>query len=360
MTNVGDLTIEAGPPPEPSVRSGRLRLAVGLLISAGALYTVVSSAGGFADSLHALASVDLRRLGLGAVAEAGSFAILGVMLRRLTGGRVHGLTAIRLALVVVGLGNVLPAAPAEGLAMAGSEMRRRGVEPHRTRIALGLMQWYSTRALFGIAALDVLVVVAITNIRYPGRAPGHLVLAAMAVGVIAVLITTAWLASRRQTIELIAVAVGRLVFWKPSTSTAERRLLGTSWHDEIHGVLGSGRNQARLAGLAMASCLADGACFRFALIAVGVHVNPGVFLLAYAVGMIAAMVPLVPAGLGVVETVVPALLHRAGVPLTTALAGVLAYRMIGTLLPAVCGTIALVRLRLGTIGAPAKSEVSTV
>jgi uncharacterized membrane protein YbhN (UPF0104 family) len=44
--------------------------------------------------------------------------------------------------------------------------------------------------------------------------------------------------------------------------------------------------------------------------------------------------------------VVPALLHHAGVPLATALAGVLAYRALGTLLPAVCGTGALIRLRM--------------
>ena len=45
------------------------------------------------------------------------------------------------------------------------------------------------------------------------------------------------------------------------------------------------------------------------------------FLFVYPMAMICTLVPLVPAGLGVVETVVPALLHHAGVPLPTALAG---------------------------------------
>jgi uncharacterized protein (TIRG00374 family) len=336
-------------PDEKPTHSGRLRLVVGVCIGAGAIYAVVSSAGGFADSFHALAAVDDVRLGMGAVAEAVSYAILGVLLRRLTGGRINRRTALRLALLVKGLGNLLPAAPAEGLTMASSEMRRRGVEAHRSRIALGLMQWYTTRAIFGLAALDALAVVAVASISYPGRAPGRFVLAAIALGVIALLLATAWLASQRQTIELIAIAADRLVFWKPSAPTDERRLRGTSWHEEIHEVLGPGRHQAAFAGLAFASCLADGACFRYALVAVGAHVAGGVFLLAYAVGMIAAMVPLVPAGLGVVEVVVPALLHRAGVPLATALAGVLAYRLLGTFLPAVCGAIALLRLRLATV-----------
>jgi uncharacterized membrane protein YbhN (UPF0104 family) len=73
------------------------------------------------------------------------------------------------------------------------------------------------------------------------------------------------------------------------------------------------------------------------------------FLFAYAVAIITALVPLVPAGIGVVETVVPALLHHAGVPLATALAGVLAYRSLGTLLPALGGTASLVRLRMTVI-----------
>jgi uncharacterized membrane protein YbhN (UPF0104 family) len=60
------------------------------------------------------------------------------------------------------------------------------------------------------------------------------------------------------------------------------------------------------------------------------------------------MVPLLPNGLGLVETVVHALLHYRGVPLATALAGVLAFRALGTLLPAFSGVVALIRLRLQT------------
>ncbi len=41
----------------------------------------------------------------------------------------------------------------------------------------------------------------------------------------------------------------------------------------------------------------------------------------------------------------PAVLHKAGVPLAPALAGVLTYRMLGTLFPAFGGAVALVRLR---------------
>jgi uncharacterized membrane protein YbhN (UPF0104 family) len=58
------------------------------------------------------------------------------------------------------------------------------------------------------------------------------------------------------------------------------------------------------------------------------------------------MLPLVPAGAGVVETVVPAVLGLAGVPIVAALAAVVLYRMLSTLLPAVLGGLALIGMRL--------------
>ena len=329
-----------------SARAGRLRVGVGLLIGAGAIYAVASSAGGFATAVSALRSARPGWLGAGAVAEATSYVVLGLLLRRLVGDRVSRLTAVRLGLVVAGLGNVLPAAPAEGLTMAGAELRRRGVDTHRTRIALGLMQWLSIRTLFGVAALDALAVAAVAGVRYPRQAPGAVVLGAIAVAVLGALAATAWLASRRQTMEFLMLAAARARFWQPASPAAHHRAQGAAWHAEIREALGSKRTQAAFGGLALISCLAEATCFRCALVAVGVHLKPGMFLFAYAVAIIAALVPLVPAGLGVVETVVPALLHHAGVPLATALAGVLAYRALGTLLPAVCGTGALIRLRM--------------
>jgi uncharacterized membrane protein YbhN (UPF0104 family) len=273
-------------------------------------------------------------------------------------GQVNRRTAVRLGLVVAGLGNILPAAPAEGLAMASAELRRRGIASRQSRIALGFMQWLSVRTVFGVAAIDALAVALLAGTRVP-RVGARVVLAASALAVLAILAATAWLASRRQTMEFLALVVGRLQFWRPSAPAEHRRAQGAAWHTDIRHTLGSRRSQGALGGLALVSCLADAACFRCALVAVGVHPTPGLLLFAYAVAMIATLVPFIPAGLGVVETVVPALLHHAGVPLPTALAGVLAYRALGTLLPAICGTIALIRLRM-TFTAPASRSGSTM
>jgi uncharacterized protein (TIRG00374 family) len=92
--------------------------------------------------------------------------------------------------------------------------------------------------------------------------------------------------------------------------------------------------------------VADAACLHFALLAFGVRVSPAVLLFAYTAGTLTSMVPLLPAGLGVVETVTPAVLGLAGVPLVTALAAIVVYRAIGTLLPALAGGLALISMRV--------------
>ena len=102
--------------------------------------------------------------------------------------------------------------------------------------------------------------------------------------------------------------------------------------------------------VAAASIACDALCFGFALRAVGIHPRPGEFLLVYGAAMVASFVPLLPNGLGTVETVVPLLLHHGGTPLAAGLAAVLVYRATATVLPAAAGTLSLVLLRLSTVG----------
>ena len=91
--------------------------------------------------------------------------------------------------------------------------------------------------------------------------------------------------------------------------------------------------------------LSDVACLYFVLVAVGARVDPDVALLAVGAGALAGAVPLLPAGVGVVEAVMPAVIHWYGPPLSAALAGVLIYRVVGTLLPAAAGAVSLAALR---------------
>jgi uncharacterized protein (TIRG00374 family) len=317
----------------------------GCVIGGAGLYAVVSSAGGFADAITRVRHVHLGWIGVGFVAEMASFIAIGALLRRLVGreARLGKLASTRLGLVILGLGNVLPAAPAEGLTMAAVELRRREVEPRRIALSLGLMQWFTNRALFFFIAVNLLAVGLLVQDRHD--VPHRWALAMLALGILASLPVTDRLIRSVRVAEWIAVVVGRLQFWRPSAPPADLRATGVAWHVEGMRMIGSPMNRLRLVLLALLSCIADAACFWFSLAAAGVDPRPGGFIVAYGVGLLAALVPFLPAGLGAVEVAMPAVLHKTGVPLAPALGGVLTYRLLGTLLPALGGTLALVGLR---------------
>lgn len=325
------------------------RFAVGLAIGVGAVYAIVTSAGGFAESLDALADTRPVWLIPAIAAEAVSYLFLGLLLRRLAGARarVSKSTAVRLGLVLSGLGNVLPAAPAEGLAMVSAELRRRGVSARRVHLTLVFSEWYTTRVAFGVAALNALIFVVLAD-RYRVRHFGDLrLIAAPAAGVLLVLALSGWLLSRQATAEGVSALIGRLRFWGPPVPSAERRAAGAAWHQAAKRMLGPPRKQAGTIALAFFCLVGDLACFWCSLVAAGVKPGSGVLLLAYGAGMFASLVPLLPDGFGAVEAVVPAILRRAGTPLAIGLAGMLVYRAVGTVLPAAGGTISLAHLHFG-------------
>ena len=118
-----------------------------------------------------------------------------------------------------------------------------------------------------------------------------------------------------------------------------------AWHDATMHVLSEQHRAPWLAVSMVVGWALDGTCLFFALRAVGVHVGLDVLLLAYSVGAAACLIPFLPAGLGVVETVLPGLLHLYRVPVESALAGLLVYRALWTFLPAGVGAASLVSLR---------------
>ena len=331
-----------------------LKWAVEAAIGVAIIYTVVFSASGFADAVSSLATAQFGWAAVGLACEGASFLLLGLLVHRLVGSEagVSRRTTFGVGLVLSGLGNVLPAAPAEGLALASAELHRRGVHTRRVRLALAFSEWYTTRATFALVALNAVVIAAVVQFRVGGGLARPWLFGLPAAGVLGVLAITAWLAGRRQTAEWIAVVVGRARFWKPAAPISDLRAAGASWWSDAQQVLGNRRNRIAVVLVAAASIACDALCFGFALEAVGIHPRPGEFLLVYGAAMIASLVPLLPDGLGTVEAVVPLLLHRGGVPFAAGLAAVLVYRATATVLPAAAGALSLVRLRLS----PARSS----
>jgi uncharacterized protein (TIRG00374 family) len=110
--------------------------------------------------------------------------------------------------------------------------------------------------------------------------------------------------------------------------------------------------------------LADCACFAMAILAVSGHVPWAGLLVVYAVGQIAANLPITPGGVGVTEGAMSVLLIAYGVHTETAVAGVLLYRIISFWLAvpigwvSAAGMLALQRRRRAQLPAWAVSRAA--
>ncbi len=339
---VAEVASSTVPPRRRAVRW--VHIALGVFLAAVGLSIATTLAGGFEDAFEALRHVDARWLVPAVACEALSYVLLSWQLRYLAGRRADlpPDAALRIGLVVYGLGIITPASPAEGMVLAAAELRHRGLTSRRAAIALGLSEWFSTGALYLLAAVNVIIAVLVGDIPSAERVPMLVVAAA----VIVVLPTTALLLRRQSVVERAAVILGALRPRRQRSSVEERRATGARWHAEARIVLGNRRDHAILLTLALAAWIADALCLFFALVAAGVVPDADVLLLAYTAGVIASEVPLLPAGLGLVETAMPAVLRGFAIPYSTALAGALAYRALGTFLPALVGALVLPSLRV--------------
>jgi len=315
-----------------------VRATVGVAAGGIAAVAVVSTAGGLGDAARAVRHVRAAWLVPAVAFEVVAYVLSAIRLRRLAGAdAVLGLAdAVGVNLVVNGLGLLTPAAPAEGIAFEYAALRRRGLSRRHATMTMGFEQWFSTRVVFLVQAVNLVVVVSWRDL--PTNTDWVL---ALAVVLLAVLAVTAVLANRVATAERLMVAVGALRFWRPRTPVDERRSRGAEFHRDAMAMVGPPRRRVALMGLSVASLLADAACMWMAMFAGGLHHGFEIAVLAVGAGMAGAIVPFVPGGLGVVEAIIPAVLAWYGTPVSQGLAVALVYRTVGTFLPAAGGAVAL-------------------
>jgi uncharacterized membrane protein YbhN (UPF0104 family) len=321
-----------------------LRVALPLALGGALLFVTVSSGSSVSGAVRAIGRMDRGWLACAVLAEITSFAWLATHMRILAGHPANARRAapLRIALIMFGLGMVMPAAPAEGVMMAGAALKRRRVDPRRIAVLLGCSQWFNARALFAVASIDAAIAVALGDIPsdYAGGVLGG------ALFTLAALAATTWLSLRPQVVEVVTSIAIRLSQWRHCPPAQERRERGRAWHRIVLHVTGDRRKRALLMSTTVAAWVCDGLCMFLALRAVGAHLGLEQLLLAYTAGVLAASAPFVPGGLGVVETVTPLVLVHFGVHWPEAVAVVLVYRLLGTFLPALAGLLSVVSLRL--------------
>jgi uncharacterized protein (TIRG00374 family) len=122
-----------------------------------------------------------------------------------------------------------------------------------------------------------------------------------------------------------------------------RHAFGSRWPYAVCGIVG----KPGFDFLGLLCCLA----------AVGARPNPSLVILAYSGGMLLALIPFTPGGLGFVEAGLTGLLTLAGATAHQAVVATLAYRLLVFWLPLPLGGIAylLHRRRYGTEGASASA-----
>jgi uncharacterized protein (TIRG00374 family) len=294
-------------------------------------------------AVDVLSDASLPWLAAALAVQVLNYAFLGFQLGRLVGGepRLGKRVAVRVALVVYGLGTLLPGAPAPGMVIAATELSRRGIDRGRAALAFFLSAWFNVRSFLVLAMLTAI------SATLRGRVPddSRALVLGSAGFIAAALALTAAIVRR----PALGDRVGRILEaldWHGTGRTARQdttRLQATAL-----GVVASRRDGFLIASATLASRLTDAVCLRLALVAVGIHVSMGVVLVAYVVSIVASSVPLLPGGLGLVEAAVPELLHHYGVPLDAAVAGTIAWRVVTLLLPALAGLASYASLRLQT------------
>ena len=313
------------------------------LVVAGLLvYAVVVASGGMRDAVDQLRHASRIWIVPALALELASYAIAGWLLLLLRGDNdsLGWTTTARVALVMWGLGSLLPAAPAEGVALSVSELARRGVPRHHAITMLLVAGWFQFWALVLTAAVGSVLVDAVGH-PDPDDATRLLVIAS----VLTVLTVAVVSLVRRPIIGKLVADAMWLLPRRHKTTRDELRAVGVNEHARLLGLLGRPVHRVGIGLTATGWWIADAGGLWIALHAAHADADFGLVVVAYVAGTVASWVPLLPGGLGAVEIAVPAVLHHFGVPLTVALTGTLLWRGLSLFLPAIGGALAYASLR---------------
>jgi Lysylphosphatidylglycerol synthase TM region len=281
------------PVPEPApvrraTRAGRtlrgLRVLAPWLVVASIAFVAFTQADEVAEAASLLPHVAASLVALAVACQVAQYTALALHIRHLAGqpSNARRVGPFRTALVVFGLGPLLPAAPVEGLAMAGARMRRRGVARERVALILGLSQYFNIAVLYLFASITALVYTAVLGLPF---AHNRLVLVA-AGATLGFVGTTTFIATRASTIRWAAVALDRLRWWRrPRPTRADSRRRGDAWYAAAAHVVNGRRGFAVLFTTMAAAWIADATCFNAALRAVGIDLSAPELFFTYSVAM---------------------------------------------------------------------------
>jgi len=334
----GELAHEARELAHAAARPRRfpwLRWALMLAVLALAVRLVVPQLGPLQNSVDTLRNMVPGYLLAAALAQIGSYACSGLMLRHivtLTGDRLPTgrATAISVASGSVGL------VAGGALGQAGSTfrwLRDAGVSPEGALLA----SWLPT-----VLNAAVMVVLGVTGVVELVAAHGLSGAEWAAVGVaLAITLGTGaflwWAAGHPAPAERLAVSLSRR--WarlrrKPVREAGVRERVEATY---AALALLKARGWVRPAVLSALMILLDAATLWLVFVAMLDVVSPHVFFAGYAIPLMVSKVGVVPGGVGLVEGMMVGIFHHVGEPPATTALAVVGYRLLAFWLPNLVG-----------------------
>jgi uncharacterized membrane protein YbhN (UPF0104 family) len=307
----------------------RAALVVGLL---AILVVGASIAPGLDDVRRHLTRADPGWLALAVAFEALSCASYVLMFRPVFCPRMSRRTSWEIAWAELGVGSLVPASGAGGLALGGWILNRRGMPAGK--VARRSVAFFLIKSSVNFVAVAVLGTLMAIGILGPERSLALTALpAALAAATIAGVLAVPRLGPGRDP----GPEASRL---RRAVASVRRALIGGA----AEAVELLRRPSPRLFAGAVGYWAFDNAVLWAAFHAFGASIPITVVLMGYLIGQLGGLLPL-PGGVGGVDGGLIGTLVVFGAPAAVTAAAVLAYRLILFWLPLLGGAIALVSLR---------------
>jgi uncharacterized protein (TIRG00374 family) len=313
-------------------RVARRFVAVVALLAAVALVVVLAP--GLGEVRGVLSDADPAWIALAVVFEALSCISYVLMFRPIFCRRMSWRTSAEIGWAELGVGSIVPASGAGGLALGAWILSRRGMPVER--IARRTVAFFLIKSSVNFVAVAVIGTLMAVGIVGPHRSPLLTALpAALSVGLIALVVALPKLGPGRdpgrgagKTRRAVHAARGALINGTAEAVEIVRR-----------------RDVLLIVG-AVGYWAWDNAVLWATFKAFGADVPLSIVLMGYLIGQLGGLLPL-PGGIGGIDGGLIGTLIVYGAPVAATAAAVLAYRVILFWLPLVGGAIAFASLRRG-------------
>ncbi|EOM74702.1 UPF0104 family protein [Rhodococcus rhodnii] len=341
-------------PPSPAARSSRrraLRWGIGAVLVVVLTVEIVLIWPELSESVMTLGDIRWGWLAAAIVASVVSMTSFASVQRTLLGVAdviVRQRQSLSVAFAANSISVTLPGGPLIAATFTYQATRRWGASP-----VVASWQLVMAGALQAIG----LAVIGIGGTLLVGAAKNPFSLLFSAAAMFAFVVLAQYAASRPGALEGVGVTAIRMV-------NRVRKLAADHgvdrWHrivEQIGAVRMSRADGARSLGWSLLNWIADAACLAFACYAIGGAPSLAGLAVAYAASNAAkSAIPLLPAGLGVMDAVLVPTLTAAGMTGAQALSAIVVYRLVSFVLVAVIGWIVFAMRFRGQVRAAQRRE----